>query len=276
MKIILITGATDGLGRETALRFAGEGHCLLVHGRNAEKLTAVATEIAAIEGAGPVETFQADLSRHAEVTSLADDVTARYSKIDVLINNAGVFKTEAVTTPDGVDVRFAVNTLAPALLTRRLLPLIPRDGRIIHLSSAAQAPVDLDALAGMRLLSAMEAYAQSKLALTLWSQALAEELGPDGPATIAVNPGSLLSTRMVREGFGVAGNDIAIGVDILHRAALSDTFAHASGRYFDNDAGTFSVPRANHGKSLAEVLEAIEGMIAPYLPRNCSQARGCL
>lgn len=117
----------------------------------------------------------------------------------MLIDNAGVLKVDDPLTPEGLDIRFAVNTPAPALLTRRLLPLIPRDGRIIHLSSAAQAPVDLEALAGRRRLEPMAAYAQSKLALTLWSQSLAEELGPDGPVTLAKNPGSLLATRMVRE-----------------------------------------------------------------------------
>ncbi|SDJ32195.1 hypothetical protein SAMN04488026_101590 [Aliiruegeria lutimaris] len=84
----------------------------------------------------------------------------------------------------------------------------------------------------------MQAYAQSKLAITLWSQHFATYY-PDGPISIAVNPGSLLATRMVREGFGTSGNDIAIGTEILTRVALSSAFAQASGRYWDNDSAQF-------------------------------------
>ena len=114
----------------------------------------------------------------------------------------------------------------------------------MNLSSAAQAHRrPSTALAGRtRLAEDFPAYAQSKLAITMWSRQLADELGPDGPAVIAVNPGSLLATKMVKEGFGVAGNDIGIGADILVRAALGDDFATASGRYWDNDAGSFGSP----------------------------------
>ena len=88
----------------------------------------------------------------------------------------------------------------------------------------------------------MEAYAQSKLAITMWSAHLASVWGDEGPMVVAVNPGSLLATKMVKEGFGMPGNDIGIGSGILVRAALSDEFANASGRYFDNDAGQFAAP----------------------------------
>ncbi len=83
----------------------------------------------------------------------------------------------------------------------------------------------------------MGAYAQSKLAITMWSRIMAEKL-KDGPMIVAVNPGSLLASKMVKEGFGVAGNDLSIGADILTRATLSDEFANASGKYFDNDSGS--------------------------------------
>ncbi|MGB5558576.1 MAG: SDR family NAD(P)-dependent oxidoreductase [Paracoccaceae bacterium] len=266
-KTILITGATDGIGRATARNLAEKGHDLLIHGRNAEKLTATASDLRALPGAGRVETFKADLSDLAEVARLASDLRAAHDRIDVLINNAGVYKTDHPTAQSGEDIRFVVNTFAPALLTRLLLPVIPAKGRIVHLSSAAQAPVDLDAMAGRKRLEAMEAYAQSKLALTMWSAALAEELGRGGPVTVAVNPGSLLATNMVREGFGVSGNDIGIGADILSRAALSDEFADATGLYFDNDAGHFSAPHpdANKSAAVALVVRAIEDRIAGYL-----------
>jgi len=143
--------------------------------------------------------------------------------------------------PSGMDARFVVNTLAPYVLTKALLPLMGKDARVVNLSSAAQAPVDMAGFAGKTRLDHMAAYSQSKLAITIWTQELAREM-PDGPLFVAVNPGSLLASKMVTEGFGVAGNDLMIGADILHRAALSDEFANASGKYFDNDAGRFGPP----------------------------------
>ncbi|MHA6326108.1 SDR family NAD(P)-dependent oxidoreductase [Roseivivax sp. CAU 1753] len=266
-RTILITGATDGIGLETARRLAADGHHLLIHGRNADKLAATADELRAVAGAGPVETFQADFSDLAQVARLAQAVRDAHQGIDVLINNAGVLKTDHPTTADGQDLRFVVNTFAPALLTRLLLSLIPGDGRIVHLSSAAQAPVDVAAMNGHQKLDAMAAYAQSKLALTMWSAALASELGQGGPVTVAVNPGSLLATNMVRKGFGVPGSDVGIGAEILIGAALSDKFADASGKYFDNDSGRFSPPHADAANTTkaARVVAAIESRIAAHL-----------
>ena len=158
-----------------------------------------------------------------------------------------------------------VNTIAPYLLTQKLLPLMDASGRVINLSSAAQAPVNLDALAGKVAISNdMGAYAQSKLAITMWSKYMADSLGDRGPAVIAVNPGSYLGTKMVKEGFGMAGNSIRIGADILVRAALSDEFETSSGKYFDNDARRFAHPHADalDAGKCAEVVRVIEGIIA--------------
>lgn len=235
-KIILVTGSTDGIGLEAAKLLAAAGHHLLLHGRNSEKLEQARAKIG-----GTTEGYLADFSDLLEVERLAQEVLARHQKIDVLINNAGVLKTPHTRTKDGLDLRFVVNTLAPYLLTRQLLPAIPKSGRVVNLSSAAQAPVNLAAMKGEAQMADMEAYAQSKLAITMWSRALATEL-PDGPVFVSVNPGSLLGTKMVREGFGTSGNDIGIGADILRRAAVSDEFKNASGQYFDNDLGRFGSP----------------------------------
>ena len=160
----------------------------------------------------------------------------------MLINNAGVYGSAESVTADGLDVRFAVNTIAPYLLTQRLMPLLGACGRVINLSSAAQSPVDPEALARPVKQSDSEAYAQSKLALTMWSRSLALSQKGGGPLIVAVNPGSMLGSKMVKDAFGVAGGDIRIGADILTRAALSNEFATASGQYFDNDSGQFASP----------------------------------
>jgi NAD(P)-dependent dehydrogenase (short-subunit alcohol dehydrogenase family) len=241
-KRILITGATDGIGLQTARALVESGHHVLIHGRSADKLQDLATQLAALPGDGQVQSYQADFSRLDDVARMAKEVAAEHTALDVLINNAGVLKTPSPVTADGFDVRFVVNTFAPWLLTQALLPLFNAAGRIINLSSAAQASVDLEALAGNKTLSDMEAYAQSKLALTMYSAQLAAALGDAGPVVVAINPGSLLATKMVRDGFGVDGKDVGIGADILIRAALSDEFASASGAYFDNDIGQFGQP----------------------------------
>lgn len=250
-KTILITGATDGIGRATVLKLAQQGHRLIVHGRSAEKLNALAQEIGA-----NVSTVQADLSDLSQVNAMAEEIKASYGQIDVVINNAGVLKLAAPRLANGLDVRFIVNTFAPVLLSELLLPILSIDGRLVHLSSAAQAPVDIAAMEGKRQLDDMEAYAQSKLALTMWSQDFAAR-HPDGPVSVAVNPGSLLATKMVKEGFGMPGNDLSIGVDILERAALSDEFSSGSGRYFDNDSRRFAAPHPD-AADLAKVSAVVD------------------
>lgn len=261
-KTILITGSTDGIGLATAKALSQQGHRVLLHGRSQAKLTKAEK---VLSGNGRVESYLADLSQMSDVEALAKAVTAKHKTLDVLINNAGIFNTPDTVTEDGLDVRFAVNTIAPYLLTQRLLPLLGKSGRVVNLSSAAQSPVNLDALIGQgRRLSDNAAYAQSKLALTMWSRSLALSLKGNGPAIIAVNPGSLLATKMVKEAYGVGGSDINIGADILIRAALDDEFATASGRYFDNDAGDFAPPHpdALNSKKSQQMVTVIETLLA--------------
>ena len=259
-KTILVTGSTDGIGLETARRLASLGHRVLLHGRSPSKLESAEEQLASLPEKGRVESFVADLSDPSEVDALADAVARTHSSLDVLINNAGVFRVADPLTKDGLDVRFVVNTLAPYRLTQRLLPLLGRSARVVNLSSAAQAPVDPRALAGEIRLPDSEAYAQSKLALTMWSRSLALSLEDRGPVVIAVNPGSMLGSKMVKEAYGVDGSDLGIGADILCRAALADEFADASGRYFDNDSGRFASPHpdALDPAKCQEVVRAID------------------
>ncbi|WP_372882808.1 SDR family NAD(P)-dependent oxidoreductase [Psychromonas sp.] len=262
-KIILITGSTDGIGLETAKMLMAQGHHLLIHGRNPTKLAEVQKILSGLPGNGMVESYLSDLSHLADVEALAAAVMAKHKKLDVLINNAGVYKVPQVTTKDGLDIRFVVNTVAPYLLTQRLLPLFDTSGRVVNLSSAAQSPVDPNALVSPNAdASDSSIYAQSKLALTMWSKDLAALLNNKGPAIIAVNPASFLGSKMVKEAYGVAGGDLRIGADILCRAALSDEFATASGKYFDNDSGRFTAPHPDaldsaKNKKLVAVIEKI-------------------
>jgi NAD(P)-dependent dehydrogenase (short-subunit alcohol dehydrogenase family) len=266
-KTILITGSTDGIGLETAKMLVSLGHNVLLHGRSPAKLENVERALSAIADGGQVESYVADLSRMADVEALAKAVAEKHAKLDVLINNAGVFTATDPITHDGLDVRFAVNTLAPYLLTKRLLPLIESSGRVINLSSAAQAPVDPEALVGRVKLPDGTAYAQSKLAITMWSRSMALSLKDDGPAIIAVNPRSMLGSKMVKQAYGVAGGDLRIGAEILCRAALSDEFAAASGQYFDNDIGQFSSPHSDalNTQKCEAIVRFIETVLAEII-----------
>ncbi|MEM9350538.1 MAG: SDR family NAD(P)-dependent oxidoreductase [Pseudomonadota bacterium] len=253
-KNILITGSTDGIGLETAKKLAGDGHNVILHGRSATKLGAAQEAVSTALGA-----IEADLSERAGLDKLASETRALAPNLDILINNAGIYKTPSPILASGHDIRFIVNTLAPYALTLALLPTIPASGRIVNLSSAAQAPLDFDALAGKRHLDGFEAYAQSKLALTAMTAAMATS---HDQLFVSVNPGSLLATKMVREGFGVSGHDINIGRDILVAAALDEGFEGRSGAYYDNDARAFAplhpgVAAANRDGKLLSALDRL-------------------
>ncbi|CAM3098598.1 SDR family NAD(P)-dependent oxidoreductase [Vibrio rarus] len=268
-KTILITGSTDGIGFETAKKLIAEGHHVLIHGRNPQKLEKVKEALKALSpGGSNVEGYVADLSSLADVEAFAAAVKSDHARLDVLINNAGVYNVPTVTTKDNLDVRFVVNTIAPYLLTQRLLSLFNESGRIVNLSSRAQAPVNLSALISPDAKSDDgSVYAQTKLAITMWSVHLAERLKGNGPLVVAVNPASFLGSKLVKEAYGMEGNDLGIGADILYRAALSDEFANATGKYFDNDEGVFTSPHSdamNKAKN-EKVVAVIESLLTDKL-----------
>lgn len=236
-KTILITGATDGIGKMTAQKLAAYGNTVLVHGRNSAKLEKVAKDLAE-ETNADVYSYLADLSDLIQVRALADQVRSEHKNVDVVINNAGVLAAPVDSV--GLDLRFVVNTLAPVVLTERLFSHIPADGRIVNVLSAAQSAIEVDVLTGRTASpSDMTTYAQSKLALGIWAQEKAKA-HPNGPVMVSLNPGSYLASKMVTEVLGMKGNDLSIGANVLCDAALSKEFGKETGRYFDNDTGLFT------------------------------------
>ena len=240
MKTILITGSTDGVGKLTATKLAKSGHQILLHGRNAEKLKIAISEIKEKTSNNKVIGFVSDFSDFDSVKKMIVEISNEFPSIDVLINNAGVLNSRIEQNQDNLDMRFAVNYLAPYLLTTRLLPVLKNSDspRIINLSSAAQSPVSIEALQGKESISNQAAYAQSKLALTMWSFAFA--IANPNIVTIAVNPGSLLNTKMVQEAYGQFWSSADKGADILFELAISEKHIESNGKYFDNDKGAFS------------------------------------
>lgn len=239
-KTILITGSTDGIGKLAAIQLAKEGHKVYVHGRNLEKLNAAVAEIKALSNNDLVGGFLADFSDLNAVKQLAEDIKLQLPYLDVLINNAGVLKSALALSKDGYELRYAVNYLAPYVLTKALTPLLEKssDARIINLSSAAQSDISYDVMLGKRSINVNGAYAQSKLALTMWTNYLAAQLTET--TVIAVNPGSLLNTKMAKEAYGQHWSPADKGSDILVDLTLNDVHKAHSGHYFDNDSGRYS------------------------------------
>ncbi len=263
-KQILITGATDGLGLATATKLAQLGHKLLIHGRSSEKLARVKQLLIQYTHEENLDFIEADLSELKKVYQMCSYIKQRYN-LDIIINNAGIYNTPNSQTQDGLDTRFAVNTFAPYIITTRLLESLNANARVINLSSAAQSPVDLEALLGNKHLNDSMAYAQSKLALTGWTTLLGKA-HQKGPMMVSVNPKSLLASKMVKNAYGIAGSDISVGVNILLEAALKDSFANAHGLYYDNDIESFASPHPdalNEHKSqlLIETMEAVLGRL---------------
>ena len=239
MKTIIITGSTDGIGKLAAIDLAKEGHEVYLHGRSSEKLSAVIAEIKQLSNNENIGGFVADFSDLSAVRKMAEEVIQKCSKIDVLINNAGVFKSPQSDNKDGLDMRMVVNYLAPYVLTEALIPLMKKAAspRLINLSSAAQSPVSYTVLKGKEHRSEGDTYAQSKLALTMWSFYLAKQI-PD-ISVIALNPGSLLNTNMVKEAYGRYWSSVDKGGKIIYNLAVLPEYEGVTAKYYDNDKGAF-------------------------------------
>ena len=232
---ILVTGATDGLGRRVALELAGKGATVLLHGRNPERLEAALEEVRKETGNEKPGSYLADLSSLGEVRTLAEQVLSDYNRLDVLINNAGVIVGERRESEDGYELTFAVNYLAHFLLTSQLLPLL-RDSapaRIVNVASAGQSPVDFSDVMLERGYDAMKAYTRSKLAQIMFTFELAGRLSGTGVSVNALHPASLMDTKMVHETFGYTMSTVQQGADATVRLAVSPELEGVTGRYFD-------------------------------------------
>jgi len=233
-RVILITGSTGGMGRELALELAKTGAHILVHGRNAERGREVVADIERM-GVGRATFYQADLASLEEVRQLARAVLADHDRLDLLINNAGIWQRGADTrelSVDGHELSFAVNYLSHFLLTRMLLPTMidSAPSRIINVASAAQTPIDFDDVMMERNFSGSRAYGQSKLAQILFTVDLAEELRGSGVTVYSLHPATLMDTGMV-EGAGVQPRTtVREGVDAVLNL-VGDPGAE-SGQYF--------------------------------------------
>jgi NAD(P)-dependent dehydrogenase (short-subunit alcohol dehydrogenase family) len=199
-KIVLITGATSGVGKESALGLAKMGATVVLVGRSSEKLDRVASSISTATGNRAIDTMVCDLTSMENVRKLASDFKHRHQRLDVLVNNAGEIVGERRTTVDGFEYTLALDHLSHFLLTMLLLDLIKASApaRIINVSSSAHmlGRIDFEDLMGEKKYKPMKAYGQAKLANLLFTYELARRLAGTGVTANAVHPGA------VRTNFG--------------------------------------------------------------------------
>jgi NAD(P)-dependent dehydrogenase (short-subunit alcohol dehydrogenase family) len=270
-KVCLVTGATNGIGRETALELARRGAMVALVARDAARGEGTLAEVKRAAAGAPPLLFRADLGSLPDVRRLAGEATRRLPRLDVLVNNAGAIHMERKRTADGHEMTFAVNHLAPFLLTNLLLPKLRASApaRVVNVASEAHRPatLDLDDLMGERSYRGMRAYSQSKLANLLFTYELARRLEGTGVTTNALHPG------VVATGFG--RNDpgwLRVAVRLLSpflldarkgaattlHVATDPALEGVTGRYFAKSRQAASSPASHDREAQLRLWDASE------------------
>jgi NAD(P)-dependent dehydrogenase (short-subunit alcohol dehydrogenase family) len=262
--VILVTGSTGGLGREVARRLAAQGAHVIVHGRNRERGMELVSEIERA-GHGSASFYAADLANLDEVRRFGETLVRDFQRLDVLVNNAGIFlprSTERRVSDDGHELHFAVNYLSGFLLTRMLLPLLERSApsRIVNVASIAQTPIDFDNVMLEEDYGGSRAYAQSKLAQIMFTVDLANELKGRGVVAVALHPATLMNTDMVLEAGIRPRATIDEGADaVMQLVTMEDP---PNGQYFDGLEPARANDEAYDSDARARLRELSEALTA--------------
>jgi NAD(P)-dependent dehydrogenase (short-subunit alcohol dehydrogenase family) len=269
-QVILVTGATDGLGRGVAERLAAGGATVLVHGRDDARGEATIRDIRDATGNERLRWYRADLASLADVRALAERVTADEPRLDALVNNAGIGTTlpgdgARQVSADGYELRFQVNYLAHYLLTLLLLPVLERSApaRIVNVSSAGQAPIDFDDVMLERHYEGYLAYCRSKLAQIMFTVDLADELADRGVTANALHPGTFMPTKIVTHAGVDPLTPLEQGVDATVGLAIDPALDGVTGRYFDGRRESQPNPQAGDAaarRRLRDLSDRLAGL----------------
>jgi NAD(P)-dependent dehydrogenase (short-subunit alcohol dehydrogenase family) len=263
-RVALVTGATNGVGRVVAERLAQQGWHVLVHGRDRSRGEQVVQAIA--DRGGSARFHAADLSSLNTVRQLAEEVMRDHPQLHLLINNAGIgFGRPGAgreQSQDGFELRFAVNYLAPFLLTHRLIPalLTGAPSRVVNVASIGQQDLDFGDLQMTRGYSGVDAYRRSKLALIMFTFDLAAELQKLGVTVNALHPATFMDTFMVHEAGGKPMSTVDEGADAIMHLAVDDV--GRTGEYFDQQRPARALRQAYDPKARERLQQATNELTA--------------
>ncbi len=237
-KTILITGATDGIGKAAALQLAAEGHRIIMHGKRMEAGQKLAADFKTKTGNPDIFYYNADLSKPNEIVAFTNAVKQNFSQLDVLLNNAGVFMNEKIILPNGLEMTHMINHMAVFIITLQLLDMVKQApaGRIVVTSSMAHASsIDFGNLNGEKHWDSYNAYAVSKLENILFTYKLHRNLITQNSTVTAncLHPG-VISTKLLHAGWGTGGSNVQQGAATSVYLAVSPEIAKTSGHYFAN------------------------------------------
>ncbi|MBS3806768.1 MAG: SDR family NAD(P)-dependent oxidoreductase [Bacteroidales bacterium] len=266
-KQVLITGATDGIGKQAAIDLAKIDYQVIVHGRDESSVNQVINEIKEASGKEDLRGFSANLESLQEVKQLADQVRDQLDHLDILINNAGIFQREREITQDGYEKTFQVNYLSHYLLTRLLLDVLRKSdsARVVNVSSMVHATaIDFDNLQGEQNFVGSKAYGISKLCNVLFTYKLARETGKENITCNCLHPG-VISTKLLKQNYGDIGNAVQEGSENIVYVATSEKVEGVSGKYFVNQMPQSSATVSYEPGVQDELWEISEKMVSGYL-----------
>jgi NAD(P)-dependent dehydrogenase (short-subunit alcohol dehydrogenase family) len=267
-KTILITGATDGLGKELAFQLAAMGVHLILHGRNQLKAENVKSEIIRITGNKNIDVIIADFKSLNQVKNMAQTIKRNYRDLNVLVNNAGVYLHKRQITPDGYEMTFAVNHLAPFLLTNVLLELLKTNApsQVINVSSVGHKFVALHPayLKGKHFFWDWVAYCRSKLLNILFTFELAERVKSKQIYVNAIHPG-VLTTNLTKNAKVFWGISVKEGAASIVNLIMNPQLANITGKYFDKKRIGKSSSLARNVKIRKKVWQISTNLISTIL-----------
>ncbi len=257
-RVILVTGSTGGLGRETALALARGGDHVIIHGRNVQRAHQVIQEIEE-DGRGSARFYRADFASLEETKGLAIAILADYDRLDVLINNAGVLlpdQEERRVTEDGYELHFQVNYLAGYVLTGMLLPLLEASApsRVVNVASG-QRPLDFDDLMLANDYNGLEAYFRSKNAQIMMTFAMEADLSKRSISINALFPSGLMNTDMVIEAGFEPQSSVETGRDALLQLVNDDV---GTGKFFNVFEVGEAIPQASDIEAQQQLMRMSE------------------